>query len=150
MVPKKFTNIINIQNRNNMIQVITREWEVTKTYIFEVVLRDGLIRLDWHDFEMKAQESRPAVAVKADEPLGISEMTAKAIEEIKKNINGTLSCVMLVISCKKDKELMMEELGGMSDSLSRLADENVDIFWGVQLSEQITNDRSVTVFAFEK
>ncbi len=45
-----------------MIQVITREWEVTKDYIFEVVLRDGIIKLGWHDFEMKAQESRSAVA----------------------------------------------------------------------------------------
>ena len=29
-----------------MVQVITREWEIAKTYIYEVALRDGMIRLD--------------------------------------------------------------------------------------------------------
>ena len=46
-----------------MVQVITREWEIAKTYIYEVALRDGMIRLDWNDFEMKAWKSKPAVAV---------------------------------------------------------------------------------------
>ena len=49
-----------------MVQVITREWEIAKTYIYEVALRDGMIRLDWNDFEMKAWKSKPAVAVKVD------------------------------------------------------------------------------------
>ncbi len=35
---------------------------------------------------------------------------------------------------------MMEELGGLNDSLSRLAEENVDINWGIQQDGQITND----------
>lgn len=133
-----------------MIQVITKEWEVTKDYIFEVVLRDGIIKLDWHDFEMKAQENRPAVAVKVDEPFGISKMTVKALEEINENIDGMLTGLIVVISYKKDKELMMEELGGLNDSLSRLAEENVDINWGIQLDGQITNNRCITVYAFEK
>ncbi len=133
-----------------MIQIITREWEVTKNYIFEIVLRDGLIKLDWHDFEMKAQESRPAVAVKVDEPFNISKMTETALEEIKNNIKGTLASLMLIISYKKNKELMMEEIGGLHDSLSRLAEEGVDINLGIQQNGQIINDRNVTVYAFEK
>ena len=79
-----------------MVQVITREWEIAKTYIYEVALRDGMIRLDWNDFEMKAWKSKPAVAVKVDEPIGISEMSVKAIDEIKKNINNTLLTLTLV------------------------------------------------------
>lgn len=133
-----------------MKQIITREWEVTKNYIFEIVLRDGLIKLDWHDFEMKAQESRPAVAVKVDEPLNISKMIETALGEIKKKIKGELACLMLIISYKKDKELMMEEIGGLNDSLSLLAEEGVDINLGIQQNGQITNDRSITVYAFEK
>lgn len=133
-----------------MIQIITREWEVTKNYIFEIVLRDGLIKLDWHDFEMKAQESRPAVAVKVDEPFNISKMTETALEEIKNNIKGTLASLMLIISYKKNKELMMEEIGGLHDSLSRLAEEGVDINLGIQQNGQIINDRNITVYAFEK
>ena len=128
-----------------MIQIITREWEVTKNYIFEIVLRDGLIKLDWHDFEMKAQESRPAVAVKVDEPFNISKMTETALEEIKNNIKGTLASLMLIISYKKNKEV-----GGLHDSLSRLAEEGVDINLGIQQNGQIINDRNITVYAFEK
>ena len=133
-----------------MVQVITREWEIAKTYIYEVALRDGMIRLDWNDFEMKAWKSKPAVAVKVDEPLGISEMSVKAIDEIKKNINNTLSSVIIIISYKKDQPLMMAELGGMNECLSRLAEEDVEINWGVQEADEITNSRSMTVFAFEK
>lgn len=123
---------------------------MTKNYIFEIVLRDGLIKLDWHDFEMKAQESRPAVAVKVDEPFNISKMTETALEEIKNNIKGTLASLMLIISYKKNKELMMEEIGGLHDSLSRLAEEGVDISLGIQQNGQIINDRNITVYAFEK
>ena len=64
-----------------MVQVITREWEIAKTYIYEVALRDGMIRLDWNDFEMKAWKSKPAVAVKVDAQHGISENTVKAYDE---------------------------------------------------------------------
>ena len=132
-------------NLHNMV-----ENNSLQDYIFEVVLRDGIIKLDWHDFEMKAQESRPAVAVKVDEPFGLSRMTAKALEEINENIEGMLTGLIVVISYKKDKELMMEELGGLNDSLSRLAEENVDINWGIQQDGQITNGRCITVYAFEK
>ena len=133
-----------------MVQVITREWEIAKTYIYEVALRDGMISLDWNGFELKAWKNKPAVAVKVDEPLGISEMSVKAIDEIKKNINNTLSSVIIIISYKKDQPLMMDELGGMNECLSRLAEENVEINWGVQEADEITNSRSMTVFAFEK
>lgn len=133
-----------------MVQVITREWEIAKTYIYEVALRDGMIRLDWNDFEMKAWKSKPAVAVKVDEQLGISEMTVKAIDEIKKNINNTLSSVIIIISYKSSQPLMMDELGGMNECLSRLAEEDVEINWGVQEADEIKNSRSMTVFAFEK
>ena len=110
-----------------MVQVITREWEIARTYIYEVALRDGMIRLDWNDFEMKAWKNKPAVAVKVDEQFAISEMTVKAIEEVKKNINNTLSSVIIIMSYKKDQPLMMDELGGMNECLSRLAEENVEI-----------------------
>lgn len=133
-----------------MIQVIKQEWEITKTYIFDVVLRDGMIRLDWNDFEMRARENKPSVAVRVDEPLNISGLTEKAIDEMERNINGTLSIVMVVFSYKKDHELLMEELGGMNDTLERLANKNVDIIWGVQQTEEISNNRCITLFAFEK
>lgn len=139
-----------ILKKENMIQVTTNEWEITKTYIFEVVLRDGLIKLDWHDFEMQAKRNKPAVAVKVDEPIDIAEQITQALDEVKKHVRGKLACVMLVVSFKKGKDLMVEELGGMNDSISCFAREDVDIMWGIQQVEEITNSRCVTVFAFER
>lgn len=141
---------LSIKIISNMIQIVTKEWEITKNYIFEVAMREGLINLDWYDFERRAQKSRPAVEVKVDEPLDISSMIEKAGEEVKKNINGTLSSLMLLISYKKDKELMMEEMNGLNDILPKLAEDNVDICWGIQQNEQTENDRCITIYAFER
>lgn len=141
---------LSIKIISNMIQIVTKEWEITKNYIFEVAMREGLINLDWYDFERRAQESRPAVEVKVDELLDISSMIEKAGEEVKKNINGTLSSLMLLISYKKDKELMMEEMNGLNDILPKLAEDNVDICWGIQQNEQTENDRCITIYAFER
>lgn len=141
---------LSIKIISNMIQIVTKEWEITKNYIFEVTMREGLINLDWYDFERRAQKSRPAVEVKVDEPLDISSMIEKAGEEVKKNINGTLSSLMLLISYKKDKELMMEEMNGLNDILPKLAEDNVDICWGIQQNEQTENDRCITIYAFER
>ena len=49
-----------------MVQTITKEWEITKTYIFDVASRDGIINLDWNDFESRARNMKVAVAVKVD------------------------------------------------------------------------------------
>lgn len=133
-----------------MVQIITREWEITKTFIFEVVMQEGVMKIDWNDFENTAQHSKPAVAVKVDEPLGISEMMDMAFEEMMKNLTGTLTSVMIIISYRQDQNIMMAELGGMNESLSRLSEEEVEIVWCIQEADDITNSRSITVFAFEK
>lgn len=133
-----------------MVQIITREWEITKTFIFEVVMKEGVMKIDWNDFESNAQHSKPAVAVKVDEPLGISEMMDMAFEEMMKNLTGTLTSVMIIISYRLDQNIMMAELGGMNESFSRLSEEEVEIVWCIQEADDITNSRSITVFAFEK
>ena len=133
-----------------MVQIITREWEITKTFIFEVVMQEGVMKIDWNDFESNAQRSKPAVAVKVDEPLGISEMMDMAFEEMMKNLTGTLTSVMIIISYRQDQNIMMAELGGMNESFSRLSEEEVEIVWCIQEADDITNSRSITVFAFEK
>ena len=38
-----------------MIQVITREWQITKAYIDDIALHSGLINLDWDDFKAFAE-----------------------------------------------------------------------------------------------
>lgn len=131
-----------------MIQVVTREWEITKNYFVKVAMIPGMINLEWNDFEKKAQKGRPAVEVKVDEPLDISSMIEKAFEEVKKNINGTLSGLILVISYKK--ELMMEELNGLDSILPKLSENNVDVSFGILQDEQTENDNCITIYAFER
>ena len=132
-----------------MIQIIRSEWEISKTYIFDVALRDGIINLDWQDFENIARKSKPAVAVKIDENLDVSELTEKAIRKAKENVNGKLVGIITVVSFKKGNELMMDEMGGINACFSCLADEGVDILWGLQQDDSIASNRCVTVFAFE-
>lgn len=130
-----------------MVQVITREWEITKTYIFEVALKEGAINLDWNDFEMNAQAGKPVAAVIIDEPLSFAEMGTKAIEEARKAVKGTLSSLIVVISYRKDNSIKMTELGELSEIFAGLPD--IDVIWGVQESDTITNSPTITVFAFE-
>ena len=129
-----------------MVQVITREWEITKTYIFEVALKEGAINLDWNDFEMNAQAGKPVAAVIIDEPQSIAEMTTKAIEEVRKAVKGTLSSLIVVLSYPKGYILKMTELEGLAQIFAGLPD--IDVIWGVQESDTI-NATTITVFAFE-
>ncbi len=131
-----------------MIQIIKQEWEITKTYIFDVVLRDGLIKLDWNDFEKRAMQYKPCMAVWVDEPISLSSLTENALEIIRKDINKKMSGIMMVISYKKDNEIMVDEMGELNDCFSRLVDDDVDIVWGIQQADDIINNRRVTMFAF--
>ena len=129
-----------------MVQVITREWEITKTYIFEVALKEGAINLDWNDFEMNAQAGKPVAAVIIDDPQSIACMTTKAIEEVRKAVKGTLSSLIVVLSYPKGYSLKMTELEGLAQIFAGLPD--IDVIWGVQESDTI-NATTITVFAFE-
>lgn len=133
-----------------MIQTITKEWEITKTYIFDVALKDALINLDWNDFQTMARNHKVAMAVQCDEPLSIGEQMSKALEEMSKTKTGKLTGFIVTISFKPGKDLMMDELGSVSECFDRLGDENQEIIWGVQPNDSIENDRSVTIYAFEQ
>lgn len=130
-----------------MMQVIKQEWEITKTYIFDVALKEGLINLDWQDFETMARQYKPFVAVKVDESITLSELMEKTLLELRKNINEGLNSIIVAVAYKDD-EIVMDEMDGIKDCISRLIDEHVDIIFGIQQSDDITNSRCVTVYAF--
>lgn len=133
-----------------MVQVVTKEWEIAKTYIYGVALKKGLMNLDWEDFERKAQWGRPSAAVTVDEPLSLPELMAEAVAQMEKYTGRTHSGVMVVVSYNKGHELMMDELGDLYDSLSNYIDCNeVDVTWGIQEDEEIANHRCVMVFVFD-
>ena len=133
-----------------MVQVVTREWEIAKMYISEVVSREGRITLEWSDFEMSANLGKPAVAVIVDEPLDVSVLVARAFEEVNKNLRSALSSLIVVVSYKKEQSLMMDEMQRVYAGLSDIVDEGVDFMWGTQDVEDMANDRRIMVFAFEK
>ncbi len=130
-----------------MMQVIKQEWEITKTYIFDVALKEGLINLDWQDFETIARQYKPFVAVKVDESIALSELMEKTLLELRRNINEGLNSIIVAVAYKGD-EIVMDEIDGIKDCISRLIDEHVDIIFGIQQSDDITNSRCVTVYAF--
>ena len=129
------------------MQVIKQEWEITKTYIFDVALKEGLINLDWQDFETIARQYKPFVAVKVDESIALSELMEKTLLELRRNINEGLNSIIVAVAYKGD-EIVMDEIDGIKDCISRLIDEHVDIIFGIQQSDDITNSRCVTVYAF--
>lgn len=132
-----------------MIQIIKSEWEIAKTYSLDVALRDGIINLDWQDFENMARKAKPAVAVKIDERHDVAELTEEAIRKAKENVMGKLAGIIAVVSFKRGNELMMDEIGTINECFSCLADEDVEILWGLQQDDSIANNRCVIVFAFE-
>lgn len=133
-----------------MTQVIKREWEIAKTFIFEVDLRNGVIHIDWEDFERMAMEYNPSVLVKVDEEKSLGELAETALGKVLENLVGELAGLILVISFKKDEEIMMDELDEWNACLRRLIGEYVEIKWGLQESSDIEGRRSVMAFGFSK
>lgn len=133
-----------------MIQTITKEWEITQTYIFDVVMRDGLIKLDWDDFRNFAENHRPKIAVKVEEDLPISGLVECAMREIEKYCLGRLASFIVSISYKRDDEIMMDEINGLSESLASIADKDIEIKWGLSPNDNVRYRRSLCIFVFEK
>lgn len=132
-----------------MLQTITREWQIAKTYIYDVALHEGVISLDWDDFQAFAEGHRPLIAVRAEGDTAVNQLVDEAMREIRKHCTDRLSGLIVSISYKKDDEIMMDEMFGLNDCMESLANDGVDIKWGVALSDYLDHKRSVYVFAFE-
>lgn len=132
-----------------MIQVQTKEWQITKTYIYDVELLTGLINLDWDDFKEFAENHRPIVAVRNEGDNSVKELTEKAMTEIQKRCSNKLSSIIISISYKEGEELMMEEMEGVSDCLTMFANKNIEIKCGISQSNTLKCRRCISVFAFE-
>lgn len=132
-----------------MVQTITREWAIAKTYMYEVALHDGVISLDWDDFQTLAENHRPLMAIKIDGDAAVKELVAKAMNEIHRECSSSPSGLIVSISYKKGEEIMIDEMFGLSDSMDNIANENVEIKWGISQNDSQKSKRCVWVFAFE-
>lgn len=132
-----------------MVQVITREWEIAKTYIFDIVLRDGMIQLDWDDFQVFAERHRLLAAVRIEENLTVNQLVEQATKEIMKRSSVDLSCFIISIYHKNGKEIMMDELMGLVEQMKTIVDDNVQIKCCVSHKDNMDAPRGVCIYAFE-
>ncbi len=132
-----------------MIDVTTAQWKIAKNFIFDVINKDGRINLDWTDFESFAKRGKPAVMVKVDEALSLKHLSVIAVDEIKRNVQGTLLGLLVAVFYKNGETMSMDEMSGLHDSLSELPAE-LDVAWGLLQSDDLINSRGVIMIAFEK
>lgn len=132
-----------------MIQTITREWEITKVYIYEVAQHDGLISLDWDDFQTLAENHRPLMAIKTEGDDTVTNLVAKAMSEINKQYSDGPSGIIVSISFKKGEEITMDEMFGLNDIMNDISTENMEFKWGISQNDDLKSKRSVCIFAFK-
>ena len=88
-----------------MVQTITKEWQITKMYIYEVVLRDGVISLDWDDFETFAEKHRPKVAIRNEGDASVKELVKEAMDKVQRTCSSKPSGIIISISYKRVDEI---------------------------------------------
>ena len=131
-----------------MVQIIKKEWQITKMYIYKVVLQEGIINLDWNDFRSFAEEHPPLIAVKNEGDAPVSQLVDKAMSEARKQGVSQPSSIIVSIFYKEGEEIMMEEMFGLCDGMNHIASEDVAIKWGISQNDSLENKRSVNVFIF--
>lgn len=132
-----------------MIKTIAREWEIAKEYISNVSMREGLIHLDWRDFESIADKHRPVLAVKVDDDGTIGELTAMGLKEIGRHLPGKVSGLIVAVSFRSDDEITMDEVNCLNDCFDTLLADDMEFKWGVSPVDNLGTKRSVTLFLFE-
>lgn len=131
-----------------MVQVFTKEWQITKTYIYDVAMINGLINLDWDNFEAFADDCRPLVAVKNEGDASVGELVQEALDEVRVYGEDKISHIILSISRKEIAGIDMEEMSAVNDCLSVFDDMDMEIKWGVSQNDSMESMYRVCVFAF--
>lgn len=133
-----------MENRKEIVQVITDKHEIEKNYYTNVAQAHGLIHLDMNDFYGFANKHKLAMEVIVDSPAPVSEQTKTAVAEVKKHGTETIAAIILSVSYNSLLPLTVKELNSISDFF----DCN-EIKRGVQENDSISNDRSISLYVFE-
>ena len=133
-----------MENRKEIVQVITDKHEIENNYRTNVAQTHGLIHLDMNDFYGFANKHKLVMEVIVDAPAPVSEQTKTAVSEVKKHGIETIAAIILSVSYNSLLPLTIEELNSVSDFF----DCN-EIKRGVQENDNILNDRSISLFVFE-
>ena len=133
-----------MENRKEMVQVITDKHEIENNYRTNVAQARGLIHLDMNDFYGFANKHKLVMEVIVDSPAPVSEQTKTAVAEVKKHGIETIAAIILSVSYNSLLPLTVKELNSISDFF----DCN-EIKRGVQENDSISNDRSISLYVFE-
>lgn len=133
-----------MENRKEMVQVITNVQEIEQNYCNNVAQVPGLVHLDMNDFYSYANKHKLVMEVIVDSPAPVPDQIKTAVAEVKKHGIETIAAIILSISFNPSLPLMMKELNCVSDFF----DCN-EIKRGIQENDNISNDRSISLFVFE-
>ena len=126
------------------VRVITNEKEIEHNYLTTVALVPGVINIDMDDFYQFANQYKLAMEIIVDSPAQLYIQVKTAMEEIRRRGIENVVAIILSISCKPISQLTPDDL----NRVSALFDCNIRIKRGVQIYENISNDHSISLFAF--
>lgn len=126
------------------VRVITNEKEIEHNYLTTVALVPGFINIDMDDFYQFANQYKLAMEIIVDSPAQLYIQVKTAMEEIRRRGIENVVAIILSISCKPISQLTLDDL----NRVSALFDCNIRIKRGVQIYENISNDHSISLFAF--
>lgn len=132
-----------------MIERINKEWEITSTYIFNVISKKGVINLAWNDFCYMAREHKPITLVSVSNNQSLSNIVKVGLQELINDATLKITGIIVAIETAKGTELMMKEMQEVSACFTDMFNEMVNVIWGLQENEKLPmNDRSIMIFAF--
>lgn len=134
-----------------MVQLFTHEWQIAKSYIYDVVLHHGMINLDWRDFEYFAENYHPLFAVRNEGDASIKELLDRILEEVRVHGADNFSKIIISLSFKEGEGIDMEEMSAVNDFIDAFMtrDRDMEIKWGVNQYDSLESKHCVSVFAFE-
>lgn len=136
------------KNEENQVAIITKDWEITKDYIFEVAMKHGLINLNWHDFANFASKYKPLLAIKVDGYGSMSNHVSTALKGMNLQADVKISAIIISMAFKPSSPMLVDEMNEMNANLDELTNQGTDILWGLREDDGIPYERSVTLYVF--
>ena len=127
------------------MRVITNEKEIEHNYLTTVAQVPGFIYIDMYDFYQFAKQYKLAMEIIVDSPAQLYIQVKTAMEEIRRRGIENVVAILLSISCKPFSQLTLDDLNRVG---ALFVDCNIRIKRGVQIYENISNDHSISLFAF--
>ena len=136
------------KNEESRVAIITKEWKMTKDYIFEVAMKHGLINLDWNDFANFASKYKPLLAMKADGYGSMSDQMSIALKGMSLQADVKISAIIISMAFEPSSPMTVDEMDGMDVKLDELVSQGMDVLWGLREDDGIPYERSVTLYVF--